>query len=80
MNIKKYSWYCKCTADGMDTIQEDELGDYYDVEEVELKIEECLHSAILSMGKYREGEIKEALDEFLILFCEHIGLELVKEV
>ena len=76
MKLKKYSWECRCTADGIDTIVEDELGSNYDVEETELKIEECLHSAILSMGKYREGEIKEALEEFIKLFCEHIGLEL----
>jgi len=27
------------------------------------------------MGKYRDGEIAKALDEYIGLLCEHIGLE-----
>lgn len=38
------------------------------------KVKEQIHGSILSMGKYREGEIKEALDEFIDLLYKNLGL------
>ena len=35
----------------------------------------AIHGSILSMGKYREGEIKEALDEFIDLLYKNLNLE-----
>lgn len=33
--LKRYSWHCRCTANGYDAIEEDPLGDYVFIEDVE---------------------------------------------
>ena len=47
-----------------------------DAEEIidEKEMDVAVHQSILSMGKYKEGEIKEALDEFIKLLYEALRL------
>ena len=40
----------------------------------EKEFNEAVHGSILSMSKYKEGEIKEALDEFIELLSDKIVL------
>ena len=39
------------------------------------EFDEAVHGSILSMGKYKEGEIKAALEEFIGLLSKRLDLE-----
>jgi len=39
------------------------------------KVKEAIHGSVLSMSKFREGEIKEALQEYIDILYERLNLE-----
>ena len=39
------------------------------------RIREAIHGSVLSMSKFKEGEVKEALDEYINILYERLNLE-----
>ena len=69
------NWFCtKCNTNHTMSFKYDKLlikKNYLDKE----KVKEEIHGSILSMGKYREGKIKEVLDEFIELLYGNLDLK-----